>query len=335
MRSNDKIIRLGFLIFPGFPMSCLTSMIEPLRAANEIAEETAFSWEIVSETGDRVQSSAGVYFDPDQRLETVEAIDLLFLLSAPTSRFANPTVSNGVIRKLARHGATLGAVSAGVFPLARAGLLDGHKASIHWCYKAAFEAEFPDTHSTDAVLAQDGRRTTVSGASAAFDLSLHMIEDRLGAEISTEVACWFQHPMVRGKDTTQRVPTVMSESTNDMLPTTVRKSVDIFASHIEDPVKVVDVASIVGASPRHLERMFKKSTGQSPHQYYRSMRMKAARQMALYTNANMTEIAIAVGYSTAPPMIQNYIAEFGLHPNEDRKKINLFRVRDNAAVPAS
>ena len=35
-------LRLGFLLFPGFPMACLTSAIEPLRAANEITGRRAF-----------------------------------------------------------------------------------------------------------------------------------------------------------------------------------------------------------------------------------------------------------------------------------------------------
>ncbi len=34
-------LKIGFLIFPGFPMACLTSMIEPMRAANEISGTTA------------------------------------------------------------------------------------------------------------------------------------------------------------------------------------------------------------------------------------------------------------------------------------------------------
>ena len=39
---------IGFLIFPGFPMDCLTSMIEPLRAANEIVGYEVFRWSLVS-----------------------------------------------------------------------------------------------------------------------------------------------------------------------------------------------------------------------------------------------------------------------------------------------
>lgn len=332
--THSKKIRIGFLIFPGFPMACLTSMIEPLRAANEIVGHDAFSWKLVSEDGQRVEASAHVWFEPDVSLDDTDTLDQLFLLSGPSSEFENTQSSRGKLRKLERHGMVLGAVSGGVFPLARSGLLDGHKTSVHWCYSAAFEAEFPDLDATDDVIAFDRRRATASGAAAAFDLSLHLIEDVLGADIATEVACWFQHPLVRGQGVIQKVPTVNSESTDDMLPPIVREAVEMFASHIEDPINVADVAAAIGVSVRQVERMFKKTTGKSPLHYYRALRMNAARQLVLYSKDSMTEIALAVGYASATPMIQNYEEVFGVHPAEDRAKINMFRVRDNAAVPS-
>jgi transcriptional regulator GlxA family with amidase domain len=333
--NSTKKIEVGFLIFPGFPMSCLTSMIEPLRAANEIAGRDAFGWTLVSEDGGKVVASAQVVFEAACGLDEISGLDQLFVLSGPSTPFANPSGAEGKLRKAARHGMTMGAVSGGIFPLARAGLLNGHTVSVHWCYAAAFEAEFPDLDATDEVIALDGRRVTASGAAAAFDLSLHMIERELGADVATEVACWFQHPLVRGQGVAQRVPTFRSASTDDMLPPIVREAVEMFATHIADPINVADVAEAIGISVRQVERVFKKSTGKSPLHYYRAMRMKAARQLVLYSKSTMSEIALAVGYASATPMIQNYEDVFGVHPIKDREKINLFRVRGNAIVPSA
>lgn len=327
--------QIGFLIIPGFPMACLTSMIEPLRAANEIVGHDAFGWSLVSEDGAKVVASAEVSFEPDLALGEIDSLDHLYVLSGPSTPFINPSASDGKLRKAARHGMTIGAVSGGIFPLARAGLLDGHLVSVHWCYAAAFGAAFPDLKATDEVIVMDRRRVTASGAAAAFDLSLHMIEQSLGADVATEVACWFQHPLVRGQGVTQRVPTVNSDSTADMLPPIVQDAVQMFATHIGDPINVSDVAKEVGVSVRQVERMFKKTTGKSPLHYYRAMRMKAARQLVLYSKDTMTEIAVAVGYASSSPMIQNYEEVFGVHPIKDREKINLFRVRDNKIVPSA
>jgi len=326
--NKGEDITIGFLIFPGFPMACLTSLIEPLRAANEISSTNTFSWRLISENGIRVQSSASVWFEPDLALAEADSLDAIYILSSPSGTFEDAKISNGRLRKLERHGLDLGAVSGGVFPLARSGLLDGYTVSVHWCYAAAFDAEFPDLDVTDEVIAIDRRRLTASGASAAFDLALILIDRHLGPEVATEVACWFQHPLVRGEGITQKVPTANSISTDDMLPRFVQQAVALFSSHIEDPINVADAAAVVGISVRQLERMFKQSTGQSPHHYYRTIRMKAARQLVLYSNDSLRDIALAVGYSSTATLTQNYKETFGIQPSVDREKVNLFRVRE-------
>ena len=188
---NDvKTQSVGFLIFEGFPMACLTSMIEPLRAANEISGQEAFSWSLVAETMAKRRSSAGISFEPDLALSDLTRPDYLFLLSPPRAQFANAKAGFGALRALARHGAVLGGVSGGVFPLVRSGVMAGHVVSVHWCYDAAFRSEFPEVQASDRVIEVASRRYTASGAAAAFDLSLRLIETRLGADVATEVACW-------------------------------------------------------------------------------------------------------------------------------------------------
>jgi hypothetical protein len=95
---NDmKTQSIGFLIFDGFPMACLTSMIEPLRAANEISGQDAFSWTLMAETMDKICSSAGVNFEPDMVLGQAEGPGYLFLLSPPMAGFSNPKVGYGAL----------------------------------------------------------------------------------------------------------------------------------------------------------------------------------------------------------------------------------------------
>ena len=95
-------------------MSCLTSAIEPLRAANEISGIDAFAWKIISEDGERVDSSAKVGIDPDLVLGETAGFDCLFLLSGPNANFASPKISNGHLRWMVRHGVNM-AVPAAVF----------------------------------------------------------------------------------------------------------------------------------------------------------------------------------------------------------------------------
>ena len=329
--------RMGFLLMDGFPMACLTSAIEPLRAANEITGRREFSWTLISETGLPVRSSAEVRFDPDVALDKIEAgsvgLDDVMVLASPTSRFENPRKANGQLRWLDRSGVVLGAFSGGIFPLARSGLMSGHRCSVHWCYEAAFKAEFPDIPASPSVIIRDRRRYTVSGAGAVFDLMLRLIEERLGRETMTEVACWFQHPFVREEDASQKIPVAKQGGTDDMLPQPIRAAIRIFADHIEDPVQIADVAAAVDLSERHLERCFKQATGQSPLKYYRLMRLKKARQRVLYSTDTITEIAQSVGYASSTPMARHYAEAFGVNPNDERRRLNGVRGISGAMPP--
>ncbi len=330
-------ITLGFLLFPGFPMACLTSAIEPLRAANEITGQRAFAWRLIGEAAGAVPSSAEVSFDTDLVLGGIGAdngaLDYLFFLGSPTSRFARPRASDALVRRLARHGLAMGGFSGGIFPLMRSGVMAGHAVSVHWCYEAAFKAEFPDHAASQSVIVRDRARVTASGAGAVFDLMLRLIEERLGRDTMTEVACWFQHPFVRDEDARQKVPVQRQGGTDDMLPDRVQRAIRIFQDHVEDPVQIADVAAAVDMSERHLERSFKQATGQSPLRFYRLLRLRKARQQVLYSTRTITEIARSVGYATSTTMTRHYAQAFGVNPADERRGLTGLRGLAGAQPP--
>ncbi|MBC7478837.1 MAG: helix-turn-helix domain-containing protein, partial [Pseudorhodobacter sp.] len=321
---TTRPLTLGFLMFEGFPMACLTSAIEPLRAANEITGTRAFAWMLLAEDMDPVRSSAEVRFTPDQVLDQAAGLDHAYLLSPPVAQFKGRH-GPAVLRRLDRAGVTLGAFSGGIFPLARAGVMAGHRCSVHWCYEAAFKAEFPQIEATETVILRDRRRVTASGAGAVFDLMLRLIEERLGRDTMTEVACWFQHPFVRDEDARQKVPVQRAGGTSDALPDKVREAIRLFDAHIEDPLRIPDVAAAVDMSERHFERLFKRETGQSPLRYYRLIRLSKARQRVLYSADTLTDIAASVGYPRSGPMARHYEQAFGVTPQSERKALNGLR----------
>ena len=334
MNHNRDVTRtLGFLLFPGFPMACLTSAIEPLRAANEISGRAVFGWKLIAEDLAPVRSSAEVRFDVDMALADMAGVDDLYLLSPPTGVFSNPRKGFAALRRLDRAGISLGGFSGGIFPLARSGVMAGRRCSVHWCYEAAFGAEFPQIEASRSAILRDGRRSTASGAGAVFDLMLRLIEEILGRDTMTEVACWFQHPFVRDADASQKVPVQKMGGTDDLLPQPVREAIRLFGEHIEDPILIADVARAVAMSERHLERSFKAVTGQSPLKYYRLLRLKKARQRVLYSTDTLTEIAHAVGYAGSGTMARHYTAAFGVHPADERRRLTGLRGLSGGQAP--
>jgi transcriptional regulator GlxA family with amidase domain len=312
-------LSLGFLMFPGFPMACLTSAIEPLRAANEIVARREFVWRLLAETAAPVRSSAEIGFYPDETLQKSEGLDHLYLLAPPTAQFTDPRRSPARLRWLDRTGITLGAFSGGIFPLARAGLMEGRTCSVHWCYEAAFKAEFPLVAPSEQTILRDRRRNTVSGAGAVFDLMLLLVEERLGRDVMTEVACWFQHPFVRDEAAAQKVPLARTAGTIDDLAPPIREAIRLFETHVEDPLRIPDVAAAIGLSGRHFERLFKRETGQSPLRYYHRLRLTKARQRVLYSQDSLRDIAVSVGYLNTSPMIRHYTEIFGVSPRDERR----------------
>ena len=315
-------------------MACLTSMIEPLRASNEISETNSFEWKLFSENADKVEASANVAFETDGKIEEIEKLDALILLSPPNADFINSR-SVGVIRRLERHGCTIGAVSGGVFLLAKAKVRPNIRYSVHWCYAAAFTNQFPNNISSEQVIETDRNIMTASGAAAAFDLALLLIRSKLGSSIAAEVACWFQHPIMRNQDVKQVRPSLNELEGLEEMPELARKAIALVNQKINYPLQVNDIADEIGITSRHLSRIFKEATGESPRQYFRKLRVNAARQMILYTNEKIGEIALSVGFSSASILRSHYIDLFSLSPEEERKKINLFRVNDNSPIPVT
>lgn len=331
---NQIPLTLGILIFPGFPMACLTSCIEPLRAANEISGQQAFRWKVIAEHEGPVTSSAGVSFAPDCALSEAGPLDLLLFTASPNARFTTPSRANAALQRYQRSKTRLGAISGGVFALARTGLTHKDPLSVHWCYEAAFQAEFPEIPAQSTVICDEGAFTTISGASAAFDHMLSLIETRLGGDIMAEVACWFQHPYIRSAAAAQKTPAHDTAKSQDLLPKQVERAIKHFAEHIESPIQVSKVAEAVGLSTRSLERSFKDATGQSPLKYYRKMRMKQARQLVLYSNTPVTEVAFMVGYATPGAFLRHYRESFGMTPIADRRAKNSMRIKGSDALPS-
>ena len=314
-------------------MACLTSIIEPLRAANEISSTDAFRWVLISEQFGKVQSSALIDFDPAAQLKEIRDLDYLIILAPPNARFSN-NATPAKLRDMFRHGVTLGAISGGIFPLARAGLSHKERYSVHWCYRAAFEAEFPTVKTSDQLLETGGRILTASGAAAGFDLALHLIEQRLSPAISTEVACWFQHPMMRKEDVRQAIPMQQIAKDGAQLPELVARAIKLFGQNLSEAMQVSEMADALAITPRHLERIFKKSTGMAPSRYFRKIRLEAARQTVMYTDDALVQIAASVGYHNTQVFRQHYLNQFHVTPENDRRRINLYRVEGNLPVPS-
>lgn len=101
------------------------------------------------------------------------------------------TTSPGIVnwlRRNAMHGARFGGMATGAFVLAKAGLLSGTKATLHWEYHDSFRELFPEVDLLDTIYFIDGKRFTCAGCAASIDLMLHLIADDHGRDLAGYVS---------------------------------------------------------------------------------------------------------------------------------------------------
>ena len=194
------------------------------------------------------------------------------------------------LRRADRAGATIGAVCTGAHLLARAGLLNGHKCTIHWENLPGFVEEFPDIEVTADLFEVDRHRLTCSGGTAALDLMLHLIAARHGQELVTKISEQCIMDRVRQAHDHQRMPYRVRLGIHH--PKLIG-AIEMMEANVEEPLDQAMLARYVGLSRRQLERLFRKHLGRSPAQYYLELRLERARHLLYQTTMPIMNVAFA------------------------------------------
>ncbi len=298
--------------FPLIPFSCL---VDCMRTANRYADGQAYRWHLVSPDGVPVLSSSGVQVAVEGSLQDVGACDQVLLIATNHSQYFDDERTLRKLEALDRKGIMLGSASSGSFVLARAGLLDGYRCTIHWENLPVFQELYPHLEITRNIYEIDRRRATCSGGTAALDMMLNLVEMDCGHEVTRRISQMYQHDRLRTPDDQQRM-----EGKYDLvrLSPKLAQAIDLMQNNIEDPLSPQEVALHVGVSLRQLERLFKKYRDTTPQRYYLRLRLENARQLLLYTSRSGLDVAIASGFSSHSHFIKSYRDVYGRTPREER-----------------
>src|SRR5262249_58272021 len=197
--------RIAFALVPNFSMIAFTWAVEPLRLANRAAGRDLYAWRLFSSDGKPVAASNGIVLHPGCDIEQCAGFGTVILCSGIDAHLHHDRVLFAALRRLDRQGAALGALCTGSHILARAGLLDGYRCTIHWENIAAFAEDFPDIEVTSELFEIDRNRFTCSGGTAALDMMLNMIALQHGHELATSVSEQFMHERIRDRHDHQRM----------------------------------------------------------------------------------------------------------------------------------
>jgi len=129
----------------------------------------------------QVTCRGGLKVAPDKRLSAAPGLDVVLVPGGPGARSRKRGVALvKFLRERADTPAHIASVCTGAFVLARAGLLDGKKATTHWARRAELARAHPKVEVVEGKVVDQGKVITSAGVASGIDLALHLVEKYYG-----------------------------------------------------------------------------------------------------------------------------------------------------------
>ena len=322
-----QIRSLGLLLLDGFALMSYASVIEAFRAANTLADRTLYRWDHISVDGDPIRASNGATIIADRAVGEPLDCDMLFVFAGGDPRRFKDGRTFAWIRRMAARGTPIAGISAGPYILARAGILDGYQATIHWEHRPAFLEEFPASNLQSGLYVIDRRRVTCAGGLAGMDLAIELIERDQGHVLAARVSDWFIRGEVRAADRPQRLSLRERYGVAD---DTVLRVLALMEMHVEEPMDRDALGQAAGVSVRQLDRLFQQYLHMTVNDSYIQIRLQKAEQLLRTTTLPVTEIAFACGFRSASHFSRRFLRAFGMPPSRIARQT--YKERGSAAL---
>ena len=308
--------RFNFILQPEFPLNALILASDALRIANQNSGRELFGWAFVSETGEPVRASNGMWFSADCAITEMPqaAVYLLFEGNLPTQRNSQKLL--GQLRSVARFGAMVGGVDTGAFALAQAGLIGtDHNPDVvlHWEAVPTFQERFSVAALRNQIYLIKENRAHCAGGVAALDMVLDLIARFEGEALANEVANALVHTR-REAATKQRNDGLLNSEQSPLSG----RIVALMERNLDFPLSLEELATEFGVSQRTLTRTCVRTFGESPMRLYLRVRLQAARNFLFYEEFSIKDVAIACGFSYPAVFSRVFRAQFGQTPREFR-----------------
>ena len=307
--------RFVFVLIENFTLLSFSSALDALRIANRMSGKKLYDWTFIGENEEFVSCSAGTQFKLDSSLIELHRDDTILLCGGTAIQGSTTKKLIGWLRREARRGLIIGGLCTAAYPMAKAGLLDDKKATIHWENQDSFAEEFLEVELTKTVFVCDGNRYTTAGGTSSIDLLLKIIADEHGEELANAVADQMIYSSIRTDQDTQRlsVPTRIG-----VRHPKLSKVIQMMEINIEEPISPSILAKDVGMSTRQLERLFRRYLDRSPKRYYMELRLQKARNLLMQTDMSVINVALACGFASPSHFSKCYRAHYDTTPYRER-----------------
>jgi len=103
-------------------------------------------------------------------------------------------------------------------------------------------------------------------------------------------------------------------------PARLRRVTELVHAKMEDVLRLSELAQSVGLSTAHFSEMFRKSTGETPHQFVLRLRVERAEEMLRSAESRVLDVAIACGFKTQQHFARVFRQLCGATPTEYRRE---------------
>ena len=253
--------------------------------------------------------------DADVDINTIKKPDFIVLCSGENvKQYTTRSIVNW-IRKEARNNTPIVAICTGAYVLAKAGILNNKKSTIHWENQEALKEEFSNLNIIESVYSIDTNIFTSAGGTSSLDLMLHIISKDRDIRFAKLIADQMIHDSIR-TEMDKQLPSIPNRivARNPK----ILKAITHMENNIEEPLSTLILAEKLKISIRQLERLFQKYFKKTPKSYYMGIRLQKARNLLLKTEMNVLQIALASGFSSSSHFAKCYKSEFDVTPHNER-----------------
>jgi len=99
-----------------------------------------------------------------------------------------------------------------------------------------------------------------------------------------------------------------------LVPRRIRRVIDYVRANLAADLAISELAAHAGLSSFHFARVFRRETGETPHQFVTRLRLEEAARLLRATDQTVLQIALAVGFENASHFSVQFKRGYGVTP---------------------
>jgi transcriptional regulator GlxA family with amidase domain len=310
-------LSIGILLWPSFPLTSLTGIVEPLRHVADFSDNSNplyCRWAIM---GQGATASCGIKVDSNSNYINPTDFDYIAVIGGLLPQIdQGPSRHRDYLRAAVSCGVPVIGVCTGVYVLGQEGLLSKQKSAIHPFHESDFRMAFPrNSFSTrDAYLESDGV-FSVPGGISVMSLLVELVRKHCGPDRAAKAIHQLSLTGQRQIDSFAlgRGPDFLTCSDSR-----IQKAIVLIEGCKGKDISPTQAASSVGMSSRQFTRLFRRDVGLTPKRFILETRLRFGLFLVETSSKTITDIAHKTGFSDSAHFATAFREKFGLSPRDAR-----------------